>query len=148
MHLASLKRQKVKVAGETIDFRAGETIHTENSYKYSVESLRALARGVGWIPDGHWTDSEGYFCIQAFALPKTPARGVGSISVIRARRSGPESDTSVERFLDSGSPLRGVRKTVSVAFPAHTPALRLARARNAGAVSRQERREDRRFRNE
>ena len=45
MHLASLKRQKVKVAGETIDFRAGETIHTENSYKYSVESLAALARG-------------------------------------------------------------------------------------------------------
>ena len=45
MHLASLKRQKVKVAGETIDFRAGETIHTENSYKYSVESLaRAGAR--------------------------------------------------------------------------------------------------------
>ena len=35
MHLASLKRQKVKVAGETIEFRAGETIHTENSYKYS-----------------------------------------------------------------------------------------------------------------
>ena len=34
MHLASLKRQKVKVAGETIEFRAGETIHTENSYKY------------------------------------------------------------------------------------------------------------------
>ncbi len=30
MHLASLKRQNVKVAGETIDFRAGETIHTEN----------------------------------------------------------------------------------------------------------------------
>ncbi len=50
MHLASLKRQKVKVAGETIDFRAGETIHTENSYKYSVESLNALARGVGWMP--------------------------------------------------------------------------------------------------
>ena len=48
MHLASLKRQKVKVAGETIDFRAGETIHTENSYKYSIESLGALARGAGW----------------------------------------------------------------------------------------------------
>ena len=66
MHLASLKRQKVKVLGETIDFRAGETIHTENSYKYSVESLRALARGVGWVPDGMWTDSDGYFCIHAF----------------------------------------------------------------------------------
>ena len=32
MHLASKKRQKVKVAGRVIDFRLGETIHTENSY--------------------------------------------------------------------------------------------------------------------
>ena len=69
MHLASLKRQKVKVAGETVDFRAGETIHTENSYKYSVDSLKALARGVGWLPDGMWSDADGYFCIQGFMLP-------------------------------------------------------------------------------
>jgi dimethylhistidine N-methyltransferase len=68
MHLASLKRQRVKVAGETIDFRAGETIHTENSYKYSVESLAALARGVGWLPVRAWTDSRKYFSIQAFTL--------------------------------------------------------------------------------
>ena len=68
MHLASLKRQKVKVLGETIEFRAGETIHTENSYKYSADSLRALARGVGWMPDGMWTDKQGYFSIQAFIL--------------------------------------------------------------------------------
>jgi dimethylhistidine N-methyltransferase len=68
MHLASLKRQKVKVAGETIDFRAGETIHTENSYKYSRESLAALARGVGWLPVANWTDANKYFSIQAFRL--------------------------------------------------------------------------------
>lgn len=68
MHLASLKRQKVKVAGETVDFRAGETIHTENSYKYSIESLGALARGVGWLPTGAWTDAHKYFSIQAFTL--------------------------------------------------------------------------------
>jgi dimethylhistidine N-methyltransferase len=68
MHLASLKRQKVKVAGETIDFRAGETIHTENSYKYSVESLAALARGVGWLPARAWIDGRKYFSIQAFTL--------------------------------------------------------------------------------
>ncbi|HZD89041.1 MAG TPA: L-histidine N(alpha)-methyltransferase [Pseudolabrys sp.] len=68
MHLASLKRQKVKVAGEAIDFRAGETIHTENSYKYSVESLTALARGVGWLPVKAWTDADKYFSIQAFRL--------------------------------------------------------------------------------
>ncbi|MET0169481.1 MAG: L-histidine N(alpha)-methyltransferase [Pseudolabrys sp.] len=71
MHLASLKRQKVRVAGETIDFRAGETIHTENSYKYSIESLGALARGAGWLPAGAWTDSSKYFSIQAFTLGKS-----------------------------------------------------------------------------
>jgi len=68
MHLASLKRQKVKVAGETIEFRAGETIHTENSYKYSVESLGALARGASWRPAAVWTDARKYFSIQAFTL--------------------------------------------------------------------------------
>jgi dimethylhistidine N-methyltransferase len=68
MHLASLKRQKVKVAGETIEFRAGETIHTENSYKYSIESLGALARAAGWQPAAVWTDERKYFSIQAFTL--------------------------------------------------------------------------------
>src|ERR1041385_1619546 len=68
MHLASLKRQKVKVAGETIDFRAGATIHTENSYKYSVELLAALARGSGWRPLKAWTDARKYFSIQIFEL--------------------------------------------------------------------------------
>jgi len=65
MHLASAKRQKVKVCGETIDFRAGETIHTENSYKYSVESFGALARGSGWIPVSMWTDPKRFFSVQA-----------------------------------------------------------------------------------
>lgn len=74
MHLASLKRQKVKVLGETIDFRAGETIHTENSYKYTEASLQTLARGVGWQPAGNWTDRQGYFAIQAFTLADAVAR--------------------------------------------------------------------------
>jgi dimethylhistidine N-methyltransferase len=73
MYLASLKRQKVKVAGTTIEFRAGETIHTENSYKYSVESLGALARGAGWQPAAAWTDERNYFSIQAFTLAETHA---------------------------------------------------------------------------
>ena len=56
MHLASTKRQKVKVNGKAISFRAGETIHTENSYKYTVESFTALARGTGWSPLKSWSD--------------------------------------------------------------------------------------------
>ena len=68
MHLASTKRQRVKAAGGTFDFRAGETIHTENSYKYSVESLSALARGAGWRALEAWTDARNYFSIQVFEL--------------------------------------------------------------------------------
>lgn len=65
MHLASLKRQKVRVDAETIDFRAGETIHTENSYKYTPDAFRALARGAGWTPIGLWTDAGALYCIHA-----------------------------------------------------------------------------------
>ena len=72
MHLAAMKRQKVRILGETIDFRAGETIHTENSYKYSVESLNALAGGVGWMPLKAWTDAKKYFVIAAFKLQARP----------------------------------------------------------------------------
>jgi dimethylhistidine N-methyltransferase len=67
MHLASTKRQKVKVDGEIIEFRAGETIHTENSYKYSIESFSALARGSGWKVRRHWTDAANWFAVFALA---------------------------------------------------------------------------------
>ena len=69
MHLASRVRQKVTVAGSTFEFRAGETIHTENSYKYSRESFAALARGAGWTMLSNWTDASGNFAVCALALP-------------------------------------------------------------------------------
>lgn len=65
MHLASVKRQKVKVAGTVIEFRAGETIHTENSYKYSMSAFAMLARGCGWKPVSVWTDKKKYFSVHA-----------------------------------------------------------------------------------
>jgi dimethylhistidine N-methyltransferase len=65
MHLVSKQRQKVKVAGRVIEFRAGETIHTENSYKYTLETFGALARGSGWTPMSVWTDAGGNFSIHA-----------------------------------------------------------------------------------
>jgi dimethylhistidine N-methyltransferase len=64
MYLASTKRQKVHVGGRTIGFRAGETIHTESSYKYTVDSFQALAQGSGWSPLKVWTD--GLFSVHAF----------------------------------------------------------------------------------
>ena len=65
MHLASRKRQKVRVAGRSFEFRDGETIHTENSYKYTPESFGAMARGAGWTPVTAWTDPNGYFAVHA-----------------------------------------------------------------------------------
>ena len=48
MHLISRKPQTVRMLGTSIAFRAGESIHTENSYKYSIDRFTALARGAGW----------------------------------------------------------------------------------------------------
>jgi dimethylhistidine N-methyltransferase len=77
MHLASLKRQRVRLMGECIEFRAGETIHTENSYKYSIDSFRALARGAGWTPAAAWTDADGCFSVHVLALDEEPAAQAG-----------------------------------------------------------------------
>jgi dimethylhistidine N-methyltransferase len=72
MHLASRRRQKVRIAGRVVEFRAGETIHTENSYKYTVDSFRALARGSGWTPLDAWSDEKGYFSVQALVKEPGP----------------------------------------------------------------------------
>jgi dimethylhistidine N-methyltransferase len=69
MHLISRRAQSVRVLGRSFSFRAGETIHTENSYKYSLERFTALARGSGWTPRESWTDSAGMFSVHALVAP-------------------------------------------------------------------------------
>jgi dimethylhistidine N-methyltransferase len=63
MHLASTRAQKVRIDGTCVVFRRGETIHTENSYKYTVESFQALAGGAGWSPLEVFSD--GMFAVHA-----------------------------------------------------------------------------------
>jgi dimethylhistidine N-methyltransferase len=63
MHLVSRSPQRVRVGGQVFEFRRGETIHTENSYKYTIGSFVALAAGSGWTPMALWTDAEGYFSV-------------------------------------------------------------------------------------
>ncbi len=65
MYLISRKAQTVRVLGRTFSFRAGESIHTENSYKYSPERFAGLARGSGWIPSHCWSDAAGMFSVHA-----------------------------------------------------------------------------------
>jgi len=63
MHLASLKAQTVTVAGRTFEFREGETIHTENSYKYTVEGFASLLRDAGFRNPQAWTDANDWFAV-------------------------------------------------------------------------------------
>ena len=56
MHLVSLREQRVHVAGHAVHFRRGETIHTENSYKYELERFAMLAEEAGWHTSEAWTD--------------------------------------------------------------------------------------------
>jgi dimethylhistidine N-methyltransferase len=63
MHLVSLARQSVRIGGHRFDFAAGETIHTENSCKYSVEEFRALAAEAGYESAKVWLDRQGLFSL-------------------------------------------------------------------------------------
>jgi len=63
MHLVSLARQSVRVAGHRFRFDRGESIHTENSYKYSAEGFRALAARAGYAGKKLWTDRKGLFAL-------------------------------------------------------------------------------------
>ncbi len=63
MHLVSLVRQRVCVAGASIAFEPGESIHTENSYKYHPAQFESMARGAGFAQVRHWTDSERRFAV-------------------------------------------------------------------------------------
>ncbi|MCF2524292.1 L-histidine N(alpha)-methyltransferase [Bradyrhizobium sp. G127] len=65
MHLISRKAQTVRLLGQTFSFRTGETIHTESSYKYSLDRFNALALGSGWTPHASWTDPDAMFSVHA-----------------------------------------------------------------------------------
>ncbi|WP_439108076.1 L-histidine N(alpha)-methyltransferase [Congregibacter sp.] len=63
MHLVSDSAQQVDHVGGHFDFRAGETIHTECSYKYSLEDFAALAHSAGLAIAETWQDDEALFSV-------------------------------------------------------------------------------------
>ena len=65
MHLVSLSRQNVRIGRHRFAFEAGESIHTENSYKYSIEGFRALAAAAGYVAEKSWTDRKALFALHA-----------------------------------------------------------------------------------
>lgn len=67
MHLESLKAQTVHIAGQAFSFAAGETIHTENSHKFTLAEFRLLARAAGFTPVESWTDAGARFSVHLLA---------------------------------------------------------------------------------
>ena len=63
MHLVSRRDQQVRIGSDCFTFREGETIHTENSHKYTLDGFRALAVEAGYKPRAAWTDAAGLFSV-------------------------------------------------------------------------------------
>jgi uncharacterized SAM-dependent methyltransferase len=63
--LISKKALTAEVLGKKFSFRPGESIHTESSYKYSIDRFKLLARVSGWRLLESWTDEAGLFSVHA-----------------------------------------------------------------------------------
>ena len=66
MHLVSRTRQMVHVAGRAFEFAAGESLHTENSYKFTVEDVTGMARRAGWRLIERWIAPPPAFAVFLF----------------------------------------------------------------------------------
>lgn len=63
MHLEAREPLAVRWPGGERDFAAGERIHTENSYKYTIEGFASLLRDAGFRDPEAWTDENGWFAV-------------------------------------------------------------------------------------
>jgi dimethylhistidine N-methyltransferase len=63
MYLVSERAQQAGIIGRSFSFAKGERIHTENSYKYTVQEFQQLAQLAGWDPQGVWTDKDSLFSV-------------------------------------------------------------------------------------
>lgn len=66
MHLVAKRDLAFTVAGRRFTMEAGETIHTENSHKFTVDEFAAIARQAGFAQRDAWTDAAERFSVQVF----------------------------------------------------------------------------------
>ncbi len=69
MHLQSRRAQVLNLGGTRYEFAAGETLHTENSHKYSVEGFQRLAAQVGFGAGPVWKDERNWFALLWLQAP-------------------------------------------------------------------------------
>jgi dimethylhistidine N-methyltransferase len=75
MHLLSRCAQTVHVAGRDFSFAEGESLHTENSHKFTIEGFRKLAVTAGFRPGPVWTDEARLFSVHWLESPAKGKRG-------------------------------------------------------------------------
>lgn len=88
MHLRATGPQRVSVAGRLFTFEEGETIHTENSHKYTVEGFQAMARAGGWQPVTAWIDKHDLFSIHLLGGSACEGEPMGSAGAARGAANG------------------------------------------------------------
>ncbi|MGA0127426.1 MAG: L-histidine N(alpha)-methyltransferase [Prochlorotrichaceae cyanobacterium] len=72
MHLISLVRQVISVAGQQFRLTEGESIHTENSYKFGIRDIDELCKRCGFQLIKVWRDTNNYFGISYLSVnPKS-----------------------------------------------------------------------------
>lgn len=71
MHLESLRDQRLRFPGADLEVpvAAGERIHTENSYKFTLERARRLAEDAGFALERTWTDERRWFGLHLLRRP-------------------------------------------------------------------------------
>jgi dimethylhistidine N-methyltransferase len=69
MHLVSRRAQRVTVSGQLFQFGPGESIHTENSYKFDNDEFRDVARRAGFVPEAVWMDDDRRFSVHLLRAP-------------------------------------------------------------------------------
>ncbi len=75
MHLVSRRRQDIVAGGRSWRLEEGEALHTENSHKFSIDGLQALARLAGFEPAAVWTDPQRLFSVHWLRAPAQQGDG-------------------------------------------------------------------------
>lgn len=70
LHLVAQRDIDFTVAHQPFRLRAGESIHSENSYKYRREEVALLARASHWEPLAYWTDAQQHFSLNLWHHPQ------------------------------------------------------------------------------
>jgi L-histidine Nalpha-methyltransferase len=92
MHLESTRNQRVCIASAQLNlhFAEGETIHTENSYKFTNKAIRLLLEDAGFDVEQTWMDTQGWYAVTLARLGRERGRYQAGSYVSRVPDSIPE----------------------------------------------------------